>query len=192
MQIVDLGSRGPWPDFDDFRLDQETVKLVRSRGINLDGFASFFNKVVPRYISAGFQVEAIGTNFFTQEFLTTDKILIHPHPKGVWDALTHASNFQCEVVVVLHLWQGYPPYRNLLRGGHLPSFCLNRKIVFPNFQADSPCPAFTGIRNFPTCVFDIRFTDRVLFPDMLQAEGSIRDDCLLGGCYLCTPPCDSQ
>ena len=192
LQIVDLGSRGPWTDFDDFRLDQETVTLVRSRGVNLDGFASFSNKVVPRYISVGFQVEAIGTNFFTQEFLTTDKILIHPHPKWLWDALTHASNFQCEVVAVLHLWQGYPPYRNFLRGGHLPSFCLNRKIVFPNFQADSPCPAFTGIRNFPTCVFDLRFTGRVLFPDMLQAEGSIRDDCLLGGCYLCNLPCDSQ
>ena len=117
---MDLGSHGPWPDFDDFCLDSETANLVRSRGVNLNGFASFHNRVVPRYLSVCFQVEAEGTNFFTREFSTTDKILLHPHPKWLWDALTHASNFQCEVVAVLHLWPGYPPYRNLLRGGHLP------------------------------------------------------------------------
>ena len=54
MQLVDKDSRGPWLDFDNFLLDDLTIAKVLSRGINLDGFASFHNKVVDRYISLGF------------------------------------------------------------------------------------------------------------------------------------------
>ena len=185
MQLVDKGSRGPWLDFDDFSLDLETVKEVKSRKVNLDGFASFHNRVVDRYISAGFQVEAEGTNFFTRKFSNSDTILLHPHPVMLYDALSHASQSNCDVVVVMHLWQGYPPYRNFLRGGHLPSFCTNRKLVQVNFKADSPAPAFSGMRNFSTCIFNINFTGTESFQSMLQAEGSMQGDCLLGGCYLC-------
>ena len=67
MQLVDKGSRGPWLNFDDFALYDASVKEVLSRGINLEGFASFHNKVVDRYFSYGFQVEAEGTDFFTQK-----------------------------------------------------------------------------------------------------------------------------
>ena len=80
MQLVDTGSRSPWLNFDDFALDDTSTKEVLSRGINLDGFASFHNKVVNRYFSYGFQVEAEGTDFFTQKFKSSDAILIHPYP----------------------------------------------------------------------------------------------------------------
>ena len=119
MQLVDRGSRGPWLDFDDFA---SSITEVLSRGINLDSFASFHNRVVNRYFSYGFQIEAEGTDFFTQKFSSTNVILIHCHPLIPYDALTHASHFRCEVVVVMHLWQRYPPYRNFLREGHLPNF----------------------------------------------------------------------
>ena len=105
MQLVDKGSRGPWLDFDDFSLDDTTTQMVLSRGINLDRFPSFHNKVVNRYISYGFQIEALATNFFTQKFKSTDTILIHPHPLILFNALTHASQYKCKVVVVMHLWQ---------------------------------------------------------------------------------------
>ena len=68
MQLVDMGSRGPWLDFDNFTLDLETIKEVKSRKVNLDSSASFHNCVVERYISAGFQVESEGTNFFMRNF----------------------------------------------------------------------------------------------------------------------------
>ena len=97
MQLVDKGSRGPWLDFDDFSLDDLAIAKVLSRGINLDGFASFHIKVVDRYISLGFQVEAIGTDFFTQTFQSTDIVLILPHPLMLYNALTHASHFKCKV-----------------------------------------------------------------------------------------------
>ena len=58
MQLVDRGSRGPWLNFDDFNLDDASVKEVLSRGVNLDNFTSFYNKVVDRYFSYGFQIEA--------------------------------------------------------------------------------------------------------------------------------------
>ena len=112
MVLVDKGSRGPWLDFDDFALDDNSISAVRSQRINLDGFASYHNKVVPRYYSLGFQIEAEGTDFFTQKLSSSDVILIHCHPIMLYDAFTHASNFKCKVVVVMHLWRGYPPYRN--------------------------------------------------------------------------------
>ena len=83
----------------------------------------------------------------------------------LYDALTHASHFKCKVVVVMHIWKGYPPYKNLLRGGHLPSFCHNVTLTKIDFKACSPAPAFTGIRNFSSCIFDIEFTGGILLPD---------------------------
>ena len=103
----------------------------------------------------------------------------------LFNALTHASQFKCKVVVVMHLWIGYTPYRNLLRGGHLPKFCDNIQVVHIDFKASSPAPTFTGLRNFSSCIFNIEFTGGVFFPDWLQAEGSQQGDCLLGGCYVC-------
>ena len=151
----------------------------------MDGFASFHNKVVNRYFSYRFQIKAEGTDFFTQKFKSTDVILIHPHPLMLYNALTHASHYKCELVVVMHLWQGYPPYRNFLRVGHLPTFCKNIKLAQIDFKAGSPAPILTGLRNFSSCFFNISFTGEVLFPTWLQAEGSLLGVCLLGGCHVC-------
>ena len=73
----------------------------------------------------------------------------------LYDAVTHASQLKCEVVVVMTLWVGYPPYRNFLRGGHLPNSCTNRKLTHISFRAHSPTPAFTGLHNFYSCIFPI-------------------------------------
>ena len=151
----------------------------------MDGFASYNNREVTRYFTYGFQIEAEGTDFFTQKLCSSDVILIHCHSLMLYDVLTPASNFKCKVVVVLHLWQGYPPYRNFLRGGHLPYFCENIKLTRINFKAGSLAPAFTGLRNFSSCIFNIRFTGEVLFPIWLQTEGSQQEGCLLGSCFVC-------
>ena len=68
-------------------------------------------------------------DFLTQKFVNTDIILLHPHPVMLYNALTHASQFNCKVVVVMHIWQGYPPYKKFLRGGHLPYFCTDIKLT---------------------------------------------------------------
>lgn len=91
----------------------------------------------------------------------------------------------------MHLWPGYPPYRNLLKGRHLPAFCHDRKLVTIDFKVDSPVPTFTGVRKFPSCIYNISFTGTSSLPDMLQAKGSIQGDYLLGGCYQCNLPCES-
>ena len=106
MVLVDKGRRGPWLNFDDFSLDAQSISEVLLQGVNLDGLASYHNRVVSRYFSLGFQIEAEGTDFFTQKFSSSDVILIHCHPLMLYDALTHASHFKCKVVVVMHLWQG--------------------------------------------------------------------------------------
>ena len=56
-----------------------------------------------RFISAGFQIEAEGTDFFTQKYVNTDVILLYPHPVMLYNALTHASIFNCKVAVVMHI-----------------------------------------------------------------------------------------
>ena len=103
----------------------------------------------------------------------------------LYDALTHASHFKCKVVVVMHIWKGYPPYRNFLKVGHFLKFCTDIQMAQINFKASSPVPAFTRIRNFSSCIFTIEFTGRILFPDWLLAEDSQQRVCLLGGCYIC-------
>ena len=186
MQLVDKGSRGPWLDFNDFSLDAEAIREVKSRGVNLDGFASFHNKVVDRYISLGYQVESEGMNFFTQSFVPSDTILIHSHPIMLYDALLHASIFKCRVVVVMYLWAGYPPYRNLLSGGHLPTFCENLKLRKIDFRVWAPAPAFSGLRNFQIAIFNISFSGDLDLVKMLQAVGGTRGEYVLGGCYVCS------
>ena len=116
MQLVDRGSRGPWPIYDDFTVDPKTKKLLVDRGINLDGFASFHNSLCSRFYSLGFQVESAGTDFFLQRLSPSDVVLLHLHPCVLFNALLHASRFKCRCVVLMHIWVGYPPYRNLLRG----------------------------------------------------------------------------
>ena len=179
MQIVDRVSRGPWLDFDDFSLDSETISEVKSRGVNLDGFASFHNKVVNRYFSLGFQVENSGTNFFMQRFVPSDTILIHTFYLMFHNALLHASYFKCKVVAVMHLWAGYPHYRNFLQGGHLPFFCENVKFTKISFKAWSPAPAFSGIRNFQSAIFNITFSGNSDLEEMLQSVGSKRGECCI-------------
>ena len=152
----------------------------------MDVFASFHNKVVDRYISLGFQVESEGMNFFTQSFVPSDTILIHSHPIMLYDALLHSRFFKCRVVVVMHLWAGYPPYRNLLSGGHLPTFCENLKLCKIDFKVWSPAPAFSGLRNFQRTIFNILFSGDLDLIKMLQTVGSTRGECLLGGCHICT------
>ena len=190
MQLVDSGSRGPWPVLDDFTVDPNTAQCLISRGINLDGFASFDNKLCARYFSRGFQVEAAGVNFFTQRLLPSDVVLIHPHPSVLFDALLHASRFQCSCVVLMHIWPGYVHYRNLLCGGHLPSFCQNLTLVDVSFKARQPIPAFTGSRNFRSCIFNVDFNGLQDLVSMLSRCGDddlILDKCLTSGCFLCLP-----
>ena len=179
MILVDKGNRGPWLDFDDFSLHSETIREVKSRGVNLDAFASFHNKVVDRYFSLGFQVENSGTNFFAQKLVSSDVVLIHPHPLMFFNALLHASYFRCKVVAVMHLWAGYPHYRNFLQGGYLPFFCENVKFTKISFKAWSPAPAFSGIRNFQSAIFNITFSGNSNLEEMLQSVGSKRGECCI-------------
>ena len=41
-------AEAPGWTFNDFSLDAKAIREVKSRGVNLDGFASFHNKVVDR------------------------------------------------------------------------------------------------------------------------------------------------
>ena len=93
MQLVDLGSRGPWLDYDNFTVDKWTAKLLCNCGINLDAFASFHNRLCDRYFSLGFQLESSSTNYFAQHLIPSDIVLLHLYPSILYNALLHASSF---------------------------------------------------------------------------------------------------
>ena len=139
-----------------------------------------------RFISLNFLVESEGINFFTKKFTPSDTVLIHPHPIMLYDALLHTSYSKCKAVIVMHLWAGYHPYKSFLKGGHLPSFCTDRKVTRINFKAWSPVPAFSGLSNFKSVLFDVTFSGDTDLEKMLQAIGSMQGECLFGGCYLCS------
>ena len=51
MKMVDKGSRGPLYYNDEFTLDFDTAQQVVARGVTLDCFASFSNRLCFRYSS---------------------------------------------------------------------------------------------------------------------------------------------
>ena len=93
IQLIDKGCISFWLGFDDFALDAPSIKKVLSQSIILYSFTSFHNKVVNRYFSSGFQIEAEGTDFFTQKFSSTDVLLTLYHLLLLYYALTHTSHF---------------------------------------------------------------------------------------------------
>ena len=67
MKRMDLGSRGPWRYHDEFTLDFVTAQNVLQRGITLDGFASFRNRLCQKYFSRS-RLRQQGRIFFSSLF----------------------------------------------------------------------------------------------------------------------------
>ena len=80
MRQMDLGSRGPWGYHDEFTLDFETAQNVLQRGITLDGFASFKNRLCQKYFSRSFEVKAAGMDFFQQSLGTSETVFNSSSP----------------------------------------------------------------------------------------------------------------
>ena len=182
MKQMDLGSRGPWGYHDEFTLDFVTAQNVLQRGITLDGFASFRNRLCQKYFSRSFEVEAAGTDFFQQSIQADEIVLIHPHPRMLVPALRHAARFGCKCVVVFHLWRTLSSTYVIIKGGHLPKLARNIHICRPNFQGGEKSPAFWGVRDFLTIIFDLQFLPNL---SLEQQLGEKHSDCLFSGCYYC-------
>ena len=110
----------------------------------------------------------------------------------MFNALLHASRFQCRCVVLMHIWPGYIYYQNFLKGGHILSFCQNVTKVDVNFKAHQPILAFTGPHNFRSYIFNIDFDGlQDLKTKLSSCEDKFElDNCLMEGCYLCYNPGD--
>ena len=74
------------------------------------------------------------------------------------------------------------PLPKFPKGRSTAVILYNGKLAYINLNVGSPTPAFTGVRNFPTCIFYINFRGLEFLKSMLQAEGSMQGDCLPGGC----------
>ena len=182
MVLMDKGSRGPWRHWDDWGLDGETIKLVLARDVSVDAFASKHNRVCPAYFSKGFEVEALGQDFFCQDLMEDQVYLIHPHPAELIPALHHAARYKTRVVIVLHMWMSHYSTWTILRGGHLPERALNAILCHPEFSGGRSSPAFCGRRNFATCIFDLRLHGNESLDQVLQEKSGL---CIFGGCHAC-------
>lgn len=69
MVVADRGSRGRWCGLKEFQLDFNTMAWVLERQeFTICVFATWLNRIVPRYYSKAAEVEAEGHNFFCQEW----------------------------------------------------------------------------------------------------------------------------
>ena len=89
IQDMDRGSHRPWRYHDDFGLDFVTAQEVIARGVTVDAFATYLNRLCPRYFSRGFEIESAGQDYFQQDLVEGEIYLIHPHPRMLIPALRH-------------------------------------------------------------------------------------------------------
>ncbi len=179
---MDKGSRGPWHNHDDFCLDFHSAQLVIERGITLDAFASFRNKLCEKYYSRGFEIEAAGQDFFQQQFSSLEVVLLHPHPRMLIPALRHAAKFGIQAVVVFHIWHMLNSTFMLLKGGHLPAAATEVVVCHPHFTGSLNAPAFWGQCNFDTIIFKIQLLSGLSLEEQLAEKLAF---CLYGGCSYC-------
>ena len=183
MVKMDQGSRGPWGYHDEFTLDFDTAENVISRGITIDGFASFRNRLCQKYFSRGFEIESAGTDFFQQSIDRNEKVLIHPHPRMLVPALRHAAKFGLQTVVVFHIWRTLASTFVILKGGHMPKLAKNTYVCHPDFKGSQESPAFWGRREFATVICEMNFAPNIPLEKQLQKKVS---KCLFNGCSFCS------
>ena len=90
MQLVDLGSRGPWLILEDYQLDFISMSYIKSLfTFTVDAMASYRTRQCPRYYSASFELESEAVDFFAQHLYTDEfywvmkipiKYLSHKNP----------------------------------------------------------------------------------------------------------------
>ena len=80
MVDADEGSRGPWSEREEFTVDAATRELIREKFLpELDGMATWRNRITERYYSLAREEEAEGKNLFAQR-LGNEIHWLHPHP----------------------------------------------------------------------------------------------------------------
>ena len=60
--------------------------------LTINFFATFKNKVTPRYYSAAWECESLGQNFFKQKVNREDFGWFFPPPRLFWPAYLHLKN----------------------------------------------------------------------------------------------------
>ena len=156
MVHVDLGSRGPWSEPEEFSLDFETAAFILGNyGPTVDGFASRRNKLCHQYFSLALEEEALGRNFFEQELKQEEVYLLHPTPGKLIHALKHSSRHGARTIVVFHLWAKHPHYPLVVKENHLPMVATQVVKISPTFipAPDVRSKTFSGKASFPTFVF---------------------------------------
>ena len=67
MVDADAGSRGPWLLCEDYSLDARTMDFILDKyTFTCDAMASYRSRIVEKYFSVGFELEAFSVDFFSQ------------------------------------------------------------------------------------------------------------------------------
>jgi len=120
-----------------------------------------------------------------QSWSAEEVVLLHPHPKMLVPALHHALKFGARLVVVLHCWRNLCSTYLLMRGGHLPAIAVDAIVCRPNFLGGEKAPAFRGVRNFDTVIFDITLNPNLPLEEQLTPSTGL-ESCILQGCWYCS------
>ena len=81
MVVADRGSRGPWCGLEEFQLDFSTMSsILETQHFTLDAFATRLNRICLRYFSKAAEVEAVGQDFFSQEWGREEHLWVNLPP----------------------------------------------------------------------------------------------------------------
>ncbi len=161
MVVADLGSRGPWCGLEEFQLDFETMAtILHTQHFTINAFTTRLNRICPRYFSKAAEVEALGTNFFAQEWGQEEHLWVNPPLHLFAYIVRKLVEQEAHVAWVFHLHPAFPFYSIFAAGGHLPNMVTWFRVVRPNFVGESR--TFAGKEGFDSVVFG--FDCRVVRP----------------------------
>ena len=153
--------------------------ILETQNFTIDAFATRLNRICHRYFSKAAEVEAVGTNFFAQEWGREEHLWVNPPP--------HLFSFVVRKLVeqgshgagVFHLHPAFAFFSVFAAVGHLPNLVTWHQVVRPVFVGESR--TFNGRQGFDSVVFG--FNCAVVRP---MANNPYRLHCLQQGCSRCT------
>ena len=141
--VADRGSRGTWSKNMEFSMDFTTMaSLLQDYVFTIYAFATRSNAIVGRYYSRAFEVEALGQDFFEQEFDQKEFLWCNPSARIFPAMLRTLAEERVSGMGVLHMVTSQTYFSSFVKGKHLPSFGRGIRRVRPLFVVNETGETF--------------------------------------------------
>ena len=120
--------------------------------LTLDCLATRQNRIVPRYFSAAFELEALGIDFFKQHISKEEFCWVFPHPRLMSKVLNHLADQGARGILLLVCLPSSVAFSRVFAAGKTARFVKACEEVFPTWQ---------GPEEVASCFFKGRARQRV-------------------------------